>query len=177
MRMASTGHAMFAATVIAVGILGLVKGDLNVWGPVPKGVPASEVLGYLCAFIPVACGVGLLQKRTAAAAARGLLAYLLIWMFVFRVPGLLHGLTVDVYWSLCQTAVHAGGCLGTVRLVCRGLGQAAPRLRHRRQGSAHRESTLWRGYNPVRPRPFSICRTYRFDGAELAAGPRGMGVF
>jgi uncharacterized membrane protein len=105
MRMASTGHAVFAATVIALGILGLIKGDLNVWRPVPKGVPASEVLADLCAFIPVACGVGLFWKRTAAAAARVLFAYLLIWMFVFRVPGLLHGLTVDVYWSLCQTAV------------------------------------------------------------------------
>jgi uncharacterized membrane protein len=97
MRMASMGHAVFAATVIALGILGLIKGDLNVWRPVPKGVPAGEVLAYLCAFIPVACGVGLLWKRTAAAAARVLLAYLLIWMLVFRIPGLLHGLTVDVY--------------------------------------------------------------------------------
>lgn len=105
MRIASPGHAVFAATIIALGILGLIKGDLNVWRPVPKSVPANEVLAYLCAFIPVASGIGLLWGRKAAAAARVLLAYLLLWMLVFRVPGLLHGLTVDVYWSLCQTAV------------------------------------------------------------------------
>lgn len=105
MRIASAGHAVFAATMIDVGILGLIKSALNVWQPEPKWVPASEVLAYMCAFIPVACGIGLLWPRKAALAARVLLAYLLLWLLVFRVPGLLHGLTVDVYWSLCQTMV------------------------------------------------------------------------
>jgi uncharacterized membrane protein len=68
-------------------------------------VPAREVLVYLCAFISLASGVGLLWQRAAAPAARVLLAYLLLWLMVLRVPGFFRTLTVDVYWPWCQTAV------------------------------------------------------------------------
>jgi uncharacterized membrane protein len=106
MRIASAGHAVFSATMVAVGILGLIKGDFTaVWQPASKVVPPSEALVYVCAFISVACGISLLWERTSAAAARVLLAYLLLWLVVFEVPGFLRGVTVDVYWSLCKTSV------------------------------------------------------------------------
>jgi uncharacterized membrane protein len=105
MRIASAGHGLFAATMIAVGIIGLIKGNFTaVWQPVYK-VPASQVLAYLCALICVACGIGLLWRRTAALSARVFFAYLLLYLLVLRLPGLLHGLPVDVYWSLSQTGV------------------------------------------------------------------------
>jgi uncharacterized membrane protein len=105
MRIASSGHAVFAVTIIALGILGLIKSDFNVWQPLSGGGPARAVLAYLCAFISVTSGIGLLSERKAALAARALLAFLLLCVLLFRVPRLLHGITVDIYWSLSQAVV------------------------------------------------------------------------
>lgn len=106
MRIASVGHAVFAATLIGLGILGLMTGNFTaIWQPVPKTVPAREVLAYLCAIISLASGIGLLFQRVAAPAARVLLVFLLLWMAVLRVPSFFRTFTVDAYWPWCQTAV------------------------------------------------------------------------
>jgi uncharacterized membrane protein len=105
-RIASAGHATFAATMIALGALGLIRGNFApIWQPVPKGVPVRTTLMYLCAFIPLASGIGLLWKRVAATSARVLLAYFLLWLLVLRVPFIFISPTANSWWASCQTAV------------------------------------------------------------------------
>ena len=68
-------------------------------------MPAREVLVYLCAFISLASGIGLLWRRTAAPAARVLLACLLLWFLLFRVPYIFLSPNVETFWSGAETAV------------------------------------------------------------------------
>ena len=106
MRIASWGHAVFAATLIALGILGLIKGDFTpIWLPVPKGVPAREGLVYLSAIVSLVSGIGLLWQRAAAVAARVLLGFLLAWLLLLDVPHFFLHPGMELTWAACKTAV------------------------------------------------------------------------
>ena len=98
---ASAGHVVFAAVLIYLGIQSWVKGDFTtVWQPVPKSLPAREGFVYLFASISLACGIGLLWRRTAALAARVLLAALVLWPPLWRVRAVFLSTLVDGTWNL-----------------------------------------------------------------------------
>jgi len=111
MRIASVGHAVFAATMIALGIMGLIKGGFGpIWLGVPKGLPAREALAYLCAVVSLACGIGLFWRRAAPTAARVLFLYLLLWMVVFKLRFIVLAPTVEVnYQTNGENAVMVAG--------------------------------------------------------------------
>lgn len=103
------GRPVFAMTMVALGIFGLLHGDFTpIWTGVPQAVPAREILAYLCAFISLATGIGLLWQRTAFIASSVLLGYLLLWLLLLRgsrvllAPG-----ATDSWWACGETAVLA----------------------------------------------------------------------
>ena len=113
LRIASLGHAVFAATLVVLGIVGLVQGQFTaIWLPVPKWVPAREVVAYLCAFIALVSGIGLLWQRTRIVASRVLLIYLLLWLLLLRVPLIFLAPTATgTWWACAKTAVMVAAAL------------------------------------------------------------------
>ncbi|HUL55553.1 MAG TPA: hypothetical protein VLT60_01055 [Usitatibacter sp.] len=111
MRAASAGHALFAATMIALGILGLAEGDFApIWQPVPKDFPAREIAVHLCALVPLATGAGLLFHRTAPLSARVLLGWLAIWLLSARLPALAREpASIDRWFGVAEMSVYAAG--------------------------------------------------------------------
>jgi len=111
MRIASVGHAVFAATMIGLGVLGLIQGGFApIWDSVPKALPARELLAYLCSLICLVCGVGILFARTAPIAARVLFVYLFVWMVLIKVRLIvLMPLVEGAYQSWGETAVIVAG--------------------------------------------------------------------
>lgn len=107
MRVRSVGRLVFAGTMAGLGILGLVKGDFTpVWAPVPKHLPARELLVYLCAGLSLAAGIGLLFRRTTLIAARALFALLLLWWLAFRLPEVFRApARQDPWFGAAETAV------------------------------------------------------------------------
>jgi uncharacterized membrane protein len=127
------GRAVFAVTLIAVGIAGLLFGDfVGVWDGVPKGTPARAELAVVCALVSVAGGAGLLWRRTALATARALLVWLVLWALLFKGRFVLtQPLTEGTWQSLGENAVLVAGawvlCAWDVRIarVIYGLAMAA----------------------------------------------------
>jgi len=106
-HIAGFGHVFFAATMAAIGIIGLIKGGFTAfWTGVPKGMPGRVTLAYLCAGVSLGSGIGLLWRRAAAVASRVLLAFLVLWMLLFRVHLLFRDpASSGVWWACGEIAV------------------------------------------------------------------------
>jgi uncharacterized membrane protein len=107
MHLKAASHVVFAATMIAIGIIGLMSGSFApIWQSVPDTFPDRELLVSLCTLISLACGAGLLIKWAAAPAALVLFAYLLIWAILFKVPFIIRAPLVEGSYQSCgETAV------------------------------------------------------------------------
>jgi len=111
MRIVSVGHGVFAAVMIGIGILGLIHpGYAAIWDGIPKALPGREYLPYLGSLVALACGLGLLWPRTATVAARVLLAYLFLWMLIFKGRIIILAPTVEgAYQTASENAVEVAG--------------------------------------------------------------------
>jgi uncharacterized membrane protein len=107
----SAGGAVFGATMIALGILGLATRDFApIWQPVPEGLPAREALAYLCSLVSLASGIGLFWRTAAATAARVLFVHLFSWMLLFKGRFIVRAPAVEgSYQTTGETAVIVAG--------------------------------------------------------------------
>jgi hypothetical protein len=159
MRIASLGHAVFAATLVALGILGLIQADFTpTLSGVPKDFPARELLIYLCALVSLGTGIGLLWQRTAIVASRVLLAFLLLWLLLFRASHLFFTPTeVGTWWACCDTAVMTAAAWVLYAWFV-GDRDGPLQVRHRRQRTAH-ASALGLALIPLALRTSFISKT------------------
>ena len=91
---------VFALTMIAVSVIGYINGS---FAPILAGVshslPDRQLLSYVCNALLLACGAGLLVRRTATSAAIVLLVYLIIWTVLFKLPFIIHAPLVEVSYQ------------------------------------------------------------------------------
>jgi uncharacterized membrane protein YphA (DoxX/SURF4 family) len=107
MQSKTASRVVISLTMIGMGLIGLASGGFAaIWRPVPETAPAREFLAYLCIFMSLVCGAGLLAKRSAAPAALALLAFLSIWTILFKVPFIVREPLIEVsYQSTGENAV------------------------------------------------------------------------
>jgi uncharacterized membrane protein len=100
-RIASLGHAVFAVIMIVLGAVGLLHpGLVSLWNPISIHVPAQPLVIHLMALVSMAAGAGLLVQRVAALAARLLLATLLLWLLLLRLPDFFLEPVFAACWSV-----------------------------------------------------------------------------
>jgi uncharacterized membrane protein len=86
-RVIGMGHFLLAVGFAGLGILSLLSGDFALnWQPVPLWVPWRSQLAYFSGVVLLACGVGLLLKRSAWLSALTLTIDVLIWLLVLQIP-------------------------------------------------------------------------------------------
>lgn len=89
----------FAWAMIALGVIGFALHNFAlVWGAVPSWVPGLTALAWVCSAVPLAAGVALLFRRTAATASLVLFAYVALWWLLIKVPHVVEGPLTEMNW-------------------------------------------------------------------------------
>lgn len=89
----------FASAMTALGVIGLALRDFSaVWGPLPAWAHGRTTLAVVYSLVPLVAGVALFFKRTAAAAALVLVAYVALWWLLFKLPPVFSAPLTEVSW-------------------------------------------------------------------------------
>src|SRR5262245_45201464 len=106
MRITSPGHAVFAAMLTVIGLMGFVRGDFDpIWRPVPAGVPGRAALVYLVAGMSLVSGIGLVWRRWGATASGLVFAGSMLWLLLLRVPHAVVAPVLGPLWAAAKTSV------------------------------------------------------------------------
>ncbi len=99
-RMDKSARMLFAAVMVALGILGLIYGDFAlVWQRIPIArLPGRTAIAYACAALELGVGLGLLVRRTARLASGILFAYLVLWVVLLKLPAVVLVPQMEATW-------------------------------------------------------------------------------
>jgi uncharacterized membrane protein len=94
------GHVLLAAVMIALGLRGLACGDFaSVWQRIPiEHLPARTFFVYATAVVELVAGVGLLLRRTVAAASAALFVFLVLWSILLKLPAVVVAPSMEATW-------------------------------------------------------------------------------
>jgi uncharacterized membrane protein YphA (DoxX/SURF4 family) len=123
--------AMYAAGAIGLGLAGLAFGDFALqWQPVPKGVPAREMLSAISALTLLAAGAALLWRRSALCGALALAIMYGLWSFALKTHTLMARPLDMVSWlGFAETlAMAAGGLMLAALTLPSGIAGTRMRL-------------------------------------------------
>jgi len=97
---ASLARVLLAICMIALGVLGLIYGDVAlVWQHLPiEHMPGARPIAYAFAVIELIAGLGLLLRSTAKAASALLAVFLLLWMVLLKLPAVVVVPTMEATW-------------------------------------------------------------------------------
>ncbi|WP_446741947.1 hypothetical protein [Silvibacterium acidisoli] len=103
---------VFAVTMIGMGLVGIVNSDLMpVWNPVFGTGSAHKLLVEFGIGVSLVSGTGLLFSRSAAGAARLLLATLSVWVLLFRLPNFIRTSPFEACWTVFPLLVMISGSM------------------------------------------------------------------
>jgi uncharacterized membrane protein len=105
LRYLGFGQILFAAGIAGLGALSLLHHDFALqWQPVPKHIPARELLALASGGLLLIAALALMVRRTARIAALVLALFLLSWVLVLQLPRLaLQPLNIAVWLGLCES--------------------------------------------------------------------------
>jgi uncharacterized membrane protein len=99
------GRLLFAVATIGLGALTLIYRDFALnWQPIPRSIPAREMLVFVSAFALLGSGIGIVIQRIAARSALFLFGYVLMfWVFphIFKVAA--DSKSIGTWLGLCET--------------------------------------------------------------------------
>jgi uncharacterized membrane protein YphA (DoxX/SURF4 family) len=81
------GRRVYGLGAIALGVVGVVFHEFALmWEPVPKTIPAHDVMAYASAAILILGGIALNLPRTARTGAGVLAGFFLLWVLALHLP-------------------------------------------------------------------------------------------
>ncbi len=126
--MGEWGRRVYGLVAVALGIVGVAFDDYaEIWEPVPKSVPAHDLLAYASGAILILGGLALNLRRTATAGAITLAAFFGLWVVALKLPPVITApLSFGPWQAMSEiVAITAGGAFAYALTLDKSSDRAA----------------------------------------------------